>query len=88
MQSSKITLWCNGPHFDEAILSACFRAVGLDVPWNYRAPRDFRTITEAAGMTHDDFAPFNHGTAHNALDDAISQAQIVCEAYRKLGLRK
>lgn len=88
MQSSKTLLWCNGPHFDEAILAAAFRAVGLDVPWDYRAPRDFRTITDAAGMTREDYTPFEHGTAHNALDDAISQAKIVCEAYRRLGLQK
>lgn len=81
-------LWCNGPHFDEAILAAVYRAVGLPVPWHYRAPRDFRTITDAAGMTRDDFKPFSHGTAHNALDDAISQAKIVCEAYRRLGLQR
>lgn len=87
-QREGTTIWCNDPHFDVAILSAVFRAVGLDEPWHYRAPRSFRTIVEAAGMNRDDFKPFSHGTAHNALDDAISQAYIVCEAYRRLGLKK
>jgi hypothetical protein len=31
---------------------------------------------------------FNHGTTHNALDDAIGQAMIVCEAYKRLGLQR
>ena len=81
-------IWANDPHFDVAILDAVYRAVGLPVPWHYRAPRSMRTIVEAAGMTRDDMAQFNHGTAHNALDDAISQAMIVCEAYKRLGLQR
>lgn len=83
-----IRLWANDPHFDVSILAAVYDAVGLPVPWHYRAPRSFRTVTELAGMTRDDFPTFNHGTAHNALDDAISQALIVCEAYKRLGLQK
>lgn len=81
-----IKIWANDPQFDVSILSEVFHAVGLPVPWHYRAPRSLRTITEAAGMTRDDFAAFNFGTAHNALDDAIAQAGIVCEAYKRLGL--
>jgi len=81
-------IWANDPHFDVSILDAVYRAVGLPIPWHYRAPRSMKTIVEAAGMTRDDMAQFNHGTAHNALDDAISQAMIVCEAYKRLGLQK
>lgn len=77
-----IALWANGPHFDEAILAACYRACCLPVPWLYRAPRDCRTIWEAAGGID---LPFE-GTAHNALDDAKHQARCVIEAYRKLGI--
>lgn len=84
--SENVRLWCNGPHFDEAILAAVYRAVRLPVPWHYRAPRDFRTITEAAGMTSADYC--NYGEAHNALDDAIAQAMTVCEAYKRLGLQR
>lgn len=82
-----VRLWANDPHFDVSILGTAFRACGLVEPWHYRAPRSQKKITEAAGMTREDYKPFDHGTAHNALDDAISQAQIVCEAYRRLGLQ-
>lgn len=75
-------LWSLGPHFDEAILAACYRAVGLPVPWHYRAPRDCRTLWDLVGGVD---LPFD-GTAHNALDDARHQARCVCEAYRRLGL--
>lgn len=86
-QREDIRLWANDPHFDVSILAAAFRAVGLDEPWHYRSPRSQKTITEAAGMTRKDYDPFQVGTAHNALDDARTQAAIVCEAYRRLGLQ-
>lgn len=86
--NSDLRIWANDPQFDVSILSEVFHAVGLPVPWHYRAPRSLRTIAEAAGMTRDDFAAFNFGTTHNALDDAIAQAGIVCEAYKRLNLTK
>ncbi|QWY83131.1 endodeoxyribonuclease protein [Rhizobium phage RHph_X2_24] len=82
----EIRIWANDPHFDVSILGAAYRAVQLPEPWHYRAPRSMKTIVEAAGMTRDDYS--NHGTAHNALDDAIAQAMTVCEAYKRLGLQK
>jgi len=87
-QADTVRIWANDPHFDVSILDAVYRAVGLPVPWHYPAPRSMRTIVEAAGMTRDDMAQFNHSTAHNALDDAINQAMIVCEAYKRLGLQR
>lgn len=79
-----VRIWANGPQFDVSILAEVYHAVGLPVPWYYRAPRDFRTITDAAGMTREEFS--NYGDAHNALHDAIAQAMTVCEAYKRLGL--
>lgn len=82
----RMRIWANGPQFDVSILAEVYHAVGLPIPWHYRAPRDMRTITDAAGMTHDDYC--SYGDAHNALHDAIAQAMTVCEAYKRLGLRK
>lgn len=75
--------WAHGPHFDEQILAAAFRAVGLPVPWNYRAPRDLRTILEAAGLDPKNDIP-NFGTEHNALDDSKAQALGVIKAFNIL----
>jgi len=72
-------LWAHGPTFDVSILAAAYEAVGLPIPWHYRAPRDTRTIMEAAGIGLEQFST---GTHHHALDDAICQAGAVCEAYR------
>lgn len=84
-KSPNVKIWANGPQFDVSILAEVYHAVGLPVPWHYRAPRDFRTITDAAGMTREEFS--NYGEAHNALHDAIAQAMTVCEAYKRLGLQ-
>ncbi|AOR76539.1 3'-5' exonuclease [Novosphingobium resinovorum] len=73
-------LWSHGPHFDEAILAAVYRAAGQTVPWGHRAPRDTRTIYEAAGWPS---IPFQ-GVQHYALDDARHQARVVNESYRRL----
>ncbi len=75
-----LSLWCNGPHFDEVILKHVYNVVGKTHPWHYRAPRDFRTIMEAAGWPE---IPFD-GVAHNALDDAKHQARCVIVAYASL----
>jgi hypothetical protein len=83
-KSSPLRIWANDPHFDCVLLAEAFHAVGLPVPWHYRAPRSVKTVTELAGMTSADFC--NYGDAHNALHDAIAQAMTVCEAYRHLEL--
>lgn len=84
--SETVRIWANDPHFDCSILAAVYDVINLPVPWHYRAPRSMRTITEAAGMTRDDYC--THGDAHHALHDAIAQAMTVCEAYKRLGLTR
>lgn len=74
--------WANGPSFDEQILGACYRATDMTQPWTYRAPRDMRTICEAAGGFD---LPFE-GTQHDALDDARHQARCVIRSYASLGI--
>lgn len=78
-QGEETTFWANGPHFDEAILAACYRATGLPVPWRYWAPRDCRTAFEMAGDPC--IVPFD-GVEHDALADAKNQALRVIKAYR------
>jgi len=82
-----IEIWANGPQFDCSILEAVYDAVRLPVPWHYRAPRDFRTITmDAAGMTYDEFSEY--GEPHHALHDAIAQAMTICEAFKRIGRQR
>lgn len=81
-------LWSHGPAFDPPILFAAYRAVGLPVPWHYRAPRDTRTAFDMAGI-EDHSAWLNQtpgplGIPHHALDDAICQARAVCGAWARV----
>lgn len=82
-------IWSHGPAFDPPILAAAYRAVGLPVPWHYRAPRDTRTLFDLAGIEdHSAWLssrPGPLGIPHHALDDAICQARAVCDAWRMIG---
>lgn len=82
---TNIKLWSHGSHFDSPILAAAYRAVGLPVPWHYRAPRDTRTCFDLVGIDdHSEWLkqhPGPLGIPHHALDDSICQARAVCGAY-------
>lgn len=61
-------VWGNGASFDNAILAMAYRLCGLDLPWKFWDDRCYRTV--AAHLPR----RVQQGTHHNALDDAISQA--------------
>lgn len=64
--------WGCGSDFDIAILAHCYHVVGYPLPWMYWNSRCLRTLRDIAPRTP---APDRkHGVAHNALDDAKSQA--------------
>lgn len=83
-----IRIWSHGAAFDPPILAAAYAATGLPVPWHYRAPRDTRTLFDAAGV--DDHSawlaarPGPLGVAHHSLDDSICQARGVCDAWARI----
>lgn len=88
---SGLRIWTHGPGFDPPILEAAFHAVGLPVPWFYRALRDTRTLFDTAGIDPEAdgsyrtfMSQYNTGTAHNALDDAIAQARCICAASARV----
>lgn len=82
----RVSIWSHGASFDPPILAAAYKAVGLPVPWHYRAPRDTRTAFDMAGIEdHSAWLDrYKTGTHHHALDDAICQAKAVCGAYMRL----
>lgn len=72
-----IKMWGNGASFDNPILAAAFEAVDIIQPWKFWNDRCYRT--KKAEAKH---VPFNRvGLAHNALDDAVSQATHLCQIY-------
>lgn len=62
-----------GADFDIALLQSLYRSFGHPVPWSYKLNRCGRTITALAPQRR----PPRQGTYHNALDDAIYQANTI-----------
>lgn len=75
-------VWCHGATFDVPLLDAAYRAAALKAPWAFWNARCTRTLYELAGVSPDR----SKGTHHNALDDAINQAEAAVLAHRKLGI--
>lgn len=73
-------VWGFGADFDNAALQSLFRDYGLCVPWPYKLNRCGRTITSVLPMRR----PPNVGTQHNALDDAIYQANTIRDSLMRL----
>jgi hypothetical protein len=71
--SGNLRVWGNGADFDISILAHAYAEEGRTPPWNFYNVRCFRTIKEQP-KAKAVLKPFNAG-AHNALFDAIAQAQ-------------
>lgn len=66
----KVKVWGNGSDFDNAILTACYAAIGQNIPWEFWNNRCYRTLKSLKPQ----IKLTRQGTYHNALDDAKSQA--------------
>lgn len=77
-------IWGNGIGFDNEIMKNAYKAVGLERPWGYRDDRDLRTLIDIGKSIAGNQPSEIVGTKHNSLDDAISQAKIVCQYWKAL----
>jgi hypothetical protein len=67
----EVRLWGNGAGFDQPILAAAYRAQGWrEQPWRFFNERCYRTLKNL----HPDLGYKREGTHHNALHDALTQA--------------
>lgn len=64
-------IWGNGADFDNAILSAAFRAAAMRPAWLFWNNRCYRTLKSL----RPEIKLERSGTHHNALDDARTQAK-------------
>jgi hypothetical protein len=83
--SDNVRVWGNGPSFDNALLSAAYRAVGLEQPWRYWNDRCLRTLS---AMFPSIEKPPREGTHHHALDDAEYQVERVLHIRRTLRAKR
>ncbi len=70
-----IKMWGNGPDFDNVILANAYTRAGIDLPWrfyNNRCHRTAKAMFDVPGVT---YSLPRAGVHHNALDDAVYQAQ-------------
>jgi hypothetical protein len=72
-------VWSHGAGFDVTILEWYFRKIGKAIPWSFWEVRDTRTLFDL-GINPNRASV----TAHNALADAVDQAQGVQKIFRTL----
>ena len=76
-------VWSNGSAFDIVACETAYRQLETPIPWPFYTVRDTRTLYDIAGVK---LRSGGKITTHKAVEDAIAQAELVQEAYRKLGL--
>jgi hypothetical protein len=75
-------IWAQGPVFDIVILENLYRQMSLPCPWQFWQIRDSRTLLSTLGDPRDK----NKAGLHNALEDAVSQAQAVQYVHKIAGI--
>ncbi len=73
-----VKVWGNGAGFDNVILAATYRRLGLEPPWSHWNDRCYRTVKGLHPWVKFD----RIGTHHNAVDDAESQAMHMWKMLR------
>jgi len=72
-------VWGNGASFDNVILSETYKRMGLEPPWPFWTDRCYRTMKNMYPQVEMERV----GTHHNALDDAMSQANHLIKIWRE-----
>jgi hypothetical protein len=76
----EIQMWGNGAAVDNVILRTAYEREGIKTPWHFRGDRCFRTVRAMRPHLECEFK----GTAHNALDDAIYQAEYMLKIFQSI----
>lgn len=81
-----LEMWGNGSDFDNVVLGSAYDKLGEPRPWKYNMSRCFRTLKSHASDEWNKAMRDKHakGTHHNALDDAVRQAEIAVELFKIL----
>lgn len=75
-------LWGNGATFDNIILRSAYQLTGNKTPWDFWNDRCYRTLKNLnPNIKHE-----RTGTHHNALDDAIFQAEHAVKILASMGV--
>jgi len=78
-------IWSNGANFDQPLLSVAYDKSGMETPWKFWNSRCHRTIL-GLHPAPKSLMPKNQ-LAHNALEDAKTQAKHVVAVAKALGIK-
>jgi inhibitor of KinA sporulation pathway (predicted exonuclease) len=70
-----VSIWGNGANFDNPLLACAYEAVDVKPYYKFWNERCYRTVKNQ----YPDIKLERTGTYHNALDDARSQAEQICQ---------
>lgn len=85
--ANKVNMWARGQDFDIAQLNNMYESMGMVPPWMFWNSNDLRSVVRLAELKNgNEWGKEREGTYHNALDDAIYQAEHCCWVYKELGL--
>lgn len=71
-----LKIWGNGSDFDNILVGSLYEMWGMKKPWSYSNNRCYRTLKNIA-IPHGSHAlPKRKTVHHNALDDAVYQAEL------------
>jgi hypothetical protein len=73
--------WGHGSSFDVTIIESLMTHYDIKIPWFFWHVRDTRTLFDTIKID----MPKREGTHHNALDDAVYQAECVLAIWKQLG---
>lgn len=76
------SLWGNGATFDNVLIQNAYKAAGLENPFSYKQQACYRTLKNLCPEV--EYAQI--GVAHDALDDAQSQAAHLQAICKRLGI--
>ncbi|WP_448216258.1 3'-5' exonuclease [Endozoicomonas sp. 2B-B] len=85
-EQGEVHVWGNGPSYDNAILSTAFNKTWIKQPWSFSKDTCVRTMVMLGRELGIDpkYDMKRDGEHHNALDDAIFQAQYVSVIWQRL----
>ena len=75
-------MWSNGADFDLPMLAHAYVSLGMEVPWKFWNSRCFRTYKNLPGAKN--IRGPEMGIKHNAMADALTQAQTLCAIHHTL----
>jgi len=79
-----IQVWGNGADFDNVILASAFRRVKIQLPWDFRNNRCYRTVKNLCQH----IKMQRSGIHHNAVNDAASQAIHLMEMLVEIPIKR